>query len=213
LEASDFERRRAPYAPISSLREFLAKMREISVPSRVDRKFLRKLNVASNNEWALLSALKFLGIVGERGEPTHAYRSLQRTDRFRDSLLHLVETAYAPLLAVGGATMPTDDLVNYFRETSSASQARNAARFFREVSKLAGMETTGGEPVSVTNPSAPSLSPAAPSPRPSGGDLLLETKAKLLEKLPPPRPDWTAAEYESLCARFLELLRNLDGTA
>src|SRR5437588_10350346 len=114
MEAGEFVSRRAPYAPISSLREFLDRMRSIGVPVRVDRRFLQKLNVASNNEWALLSAMKFLGIVDEHGSPTHAYRLLQG-DRFEDTFRHLVETAYASLFDMGGARMGHEDLVNYFR--------------------------------------------------------------------------------------------------
>src|SRR6266581_1433217 len=49
-------------------------IRDRSVPEHVDHRFLQKLNVASNNEYALLSALKFLGVLDDRGRPTHAYR-------------------------------------------------------------------------------------------------------------------------------------------
>ncbi|GAC1635381.1 MAG: hypothetical protein NVS4B2_22830 [Chloroflexota bacterium] len=217
----DFERR-APYAPISALREFFDRIRDIAVPARVDRRFLQKLNVASNNEWALLSALKFLEIVDDRGAPTHAYRQLQTTDKARGTLRHLVETAYAPLLQVGGAGMSIDDLRNYFRVSSSASQAKNAARFFREICDMAGVQgsETGTQalPETYVPVEAPAIAAAPPTATPRGtglpaagaDDLLLMTKAALLEKLPPLRPEWTAEEYTTLCDRFLQMLRNLE---
>ena len=65
-------------------------MRNVGVPPRVDQRFLQKHNIAAGNEWALLSALKFLEIVDEHGVPTHAYRLLQTTDRFENTRIFLV---------------------------------------------------------------------------------------------------------------------------
>lgn len=213
MEAEDFTRK-APYAPVSALREFLERIPDIAVPGRVDRRFLQRLNIASNNEWALLSALKFLGIIDQQGVPTSAYRRLQTTDRFEDTMHHLVETAYEPLLRVGGANMAMDDLRNYFRVSSSPSQAKNAARFFKEVSSLAKVgKAAPSERAVPARPSDELL--AAGDVGPTGGTdtspLLLEAKARLLEKLPAVREDWSAVEYEAICARFLEMLRNLGG--
>ena len=214
----DFGSRKAPYAPISALREFFSRMRDVSVPQRVDRRFIQKQNIASNNEWALLSALKFLGVIDERGAPTHAYRLLQSTDQFEDTLRHLVETAYAPLFDSGGARMSADDLENYFRVTSSPSQAKNAARFFREVCSLAGIDLDTGpqgrvHPLAAasprqTTPGEPSGLEALAQP-PNTSDLLA-AKARLLEKLPTCRDEWTAAEYEAICEQFVTMLRSLD---
>lgn len=217
MEITDVRGRRAPYAPISALREFFARIKNVGVPSVVDRKFIQKLNVASNNEWALLSALKFLGVIDDRGEPTSAYRSLQ-SDRFEETLRHLVETAYAPLLELDGLAMSVDDLENYFRVTSSPSQAKNAARFFRELVRLSGLaDARRGQLREVPKETVSPGQPTVPHPQPhiAGKDedtrsLVLRAKAGLVEKLPAPRPDWTAAEYESICKSFLEMLEHLD---
>jgi len=228
LRHQDEYERRAPYAPISAVREFFDRIRDKSVPQRVDRRFLQRISVATNNEWALLSALKFLGIVDQHGVPSHSYRLLQTTDQFQDGLRHLVETAYAQLFDVGGASMSVDELRDYFRVTSSPSQAKNAARFFREVCGLTGMESgarTDGDltswdasPPGTRRERSPGMQGHRDSdsedtePRESlSSRLLLETKARLLEKLPAPRPEWSAAQCADLCDRFLALLRNLDG--
>lgn len=219
MDTPEIRGRKAPYAPISALREFFSRIKNVGVPGMVDRKFIQKLNVASNNEWALLSALKFLGVIDDRGEPTHAYRSLQ-SDRFEETLRHLVEIAYAPLLEVDGLGMSIEDLENYFRVTSSPSQAKNAARFFRELTRLsritevrpAGIREVVGEAA---------LSPAVSSPPRESAlpvtidedtrALVLRAKASLVQKLPAPRADWTAAEYESICNSFLQMLEHLGG--
>jgi hypothetical protein len=218
VDIPEIRGRKAPYAPISALREFFARIKNVGVPGVVDRKFIQKLNVASNNEWALLSALKFLGIIDDRGEPTSAYRSLQ-SDRFEETLRHLVETAYAPLLEIGGLAMSIEDLENYFRVTSSPSQAKNAARFFRELTRLSGivqarpMQIRPVAPVPSSPPFSAAAFDAAPA-LPEDDDtrsLVLRAKASLVQKLPAPRADWTAAEYEAICKSFLQMLEHLDG--
>jgi hypothetical protein len=224
--AGDFSGRRAPYAPISALQRFFTRIRDRQAPETIDHTFLEKLNVASNNEYALLSALKFLGVVDERGKPTHAYRLLQTTDRFESTLRHLVLTAYKPVFDAGGEDWPQEDLVNFFRVSSSASQAKNAARFFYAVCRLAGLGP-GGAPVEadITPSEAADDVPAASLPRdgrekaaeaglpPAVSGELLRAKAHLLEKLPAADPSWSAAEYQAVCDRFLAMLDSLDRSA
>lgn len=214
--------RRAPYAPISALREFFQRIKNMAEPTKVDRRFLQKLNVASNNEWALLSALKFLEIIDAQGSPTPAYRLLQTTDQFQSTLHQVVTGAYRELVDLGGPTMSTEALTNYFRVSSSPSQAKNAARFFREVCELAGM-TTG--PTGSRRPSVMLMPPRSGSDSGSIGTsktelddpskrghetLLLQIKGVLMEKLPVYREEWSVADYASLCDRFLQMLHNLD---
>lgn len=211
IDRGDFEGRRAPYAPISALERFFERIRDRSVPDHVDHKFLQKLNVASNNEYSLLSALKFLGVLDDRGKPTHSYRLLQSSDRFQDTLRHLIETAYKPVFEAGAEEWPFEDQVNFFRRTSSASQAKNAARFFRAVSRLAGLTGPSALPREHrAERAAPVDPPADPPQDPATHDLVLRAKAKLLEKLPAPRDDWSAEEYRAICDAFLEMLRHLE---
>jgi hypothetical protein len=219
MEAQEFKDRKAPYAPVSAFEEFLDRIPNVSVPSRIDQGFLKKLNIARGNEWALLSALKFLGIIDPQGRPSAGYRRLVSTDTRQEALRHLVDTAYAPLFDLGGTGMSNEDLVNFFRVASSPSQAKNAARFFRAVAAMAGVD--------------PAPTPAVPSPRveteerparareqdgeaperrlqrPPGASLA-EAKARLLDKLPAAQPGWTAEEYAAICDRFLQMLAHLE---
>jgi hypothetical protein len=209
--ARDFEARRAPYAPISGLERFFERIRDRSVPELVDHRFLQKLNVASNNEYSVLSALKFLAIVDDRGRPTHSYRLLQSSDRFQDTLRHLVETAYRPAFDAGAHEWTFDDLVNFFRRTSSASQAKNAARFFQAVCRLAAITGPSAAGISAGAGKRPEPAPTSAADRDSAThDLVLTAKAKLLEKLPAPRSDWSAQDYRAICEAFLEMVRHLD---
>jgi hypothetical protein len=218
----DFGGRRAPYAPISALEKFLERMRDRSVPEYVDHRFLRRMSVASNNEYSLLSALKFLGILDDRGRPTHAYRQLQRADSFQDTLRHLVETAYQPVFDAGVERRALDDLVDFFRAESSPSQAKNAARFFLAVCRLAGIGARAGAPSSAdrneeesepdrgdaeSNASPTLDAPQAPT---SLSDDVLAVKSALLAKLPAPGPKWSPELYRDVCAAFARMVESLD---
>ncbi|GAC1472451.1 MAG: hypothetical protein PVSMB7_25150 [Chloroflexota bacterium] len=208
--------RKAPYTSMRSLREFLEHMRGISVPARVDRKFLQRLGVARNNEWALLSALKFLGIVDDHGLPTPVYRRLQ-TSGWHEVLREQVIAAYRPLLELGGETMSADELRNYFRVEYSPSQADNAARFFREIARLSDLTGRAG---SENRPeSVPAGSESGGQSRqtiigagPTIEERILALKERVLSTLPSPQPQWTADEYRDLYEHVLALLRNIDGT-
>jgi Family of unknown function (DUF5343) len=219
VQDPDFGHRRAPYAPISALRDFFERIRGVGVPARVDRKFLQKLNVANSNEWSLLSALKFLGIVDAQGIPTHSYRLLQNTDQFEDGLLHLVETAYKPLLGVGGSHMTAHDLENYFRIASSPSQAKNAARFFREVCKMAQMngrsmddpaETEKVPPDALRGSAAPEIFELSTHRQTRFREQLVGARLRLLEKFPTMKSEWTSEECIGICDRFLHMLKLLE---
>jgi hypothetical protein len=216
VEADEFKDRKAPYAPVSAFQEFLLKIRNVGVPPRVDQRFLQKHSIAAGNEWALLSALKFLGIIGSQGEPTPAYRRLLSSAESEDTLRHLIESAYAPLFEEGGMSKSAADLENYFRVTSSPSQARNAARFFRALCSMAGVSRSDRSalqpitPERAERPAAPPVQVAPASGETGMRELVLRAKASLLEKLPAPQPEWSASEYRAICEQFLEMLRHLD---
>lgn len=211
--------RKAPYAPLSALRDFFDRMRTSAVPNHIDYKHLRKLNIAPGNEWSLISALKFLEIIDDGGVPTDAYRELLSTDTFSSTLGRLVRTAYRDLLNSGGLSMSRDDLVNYFRVASSPSQARNAARFFQEVALLAGLApdrpfsfpsgAAGSGEASGRAGTGPGLGRDVREQEP-GAKAAVDLKAEILSKLPPPNPNWSAEEYIAVYDRFLRLLAHVD---
>ncbi|HEV3312400.1 MAG TPA: DUF5343 domain-containing protein [Chloroflexota bacterium] len=142
--ASLLAARRAPYAPVGALHGFLSSIRNGRPPARVDVAYVKSHSLARANEWALLSALKFLGVVDPRGYPTSIFRQLQGApDGVKQALSHLVLGAYKATFDAGAAHMTQAQLKTWFAENSSASQAANAARFFREACHLAGIELSG----------------------------------------------------------------------
>jgi hypothetical protein len=126
----------------------------------------------------------------------------------------LVQRAYKPAFDAGADGWSPAELVDFFRVNSSASQAKNAARFFRAVCSLAdhdmssapGTQAIAGK--RVLRPEASTHPTQGPPPTET-----LPAKSALLEKLPAVQPGWSAEEYLQICDRFIEMLRHLDAQA
>jgi hypothetical protein len=203
----------------------LKRIQSVTVPRIVDRAYLRQLRVAENNEWALLSALKFLRIVDDRGRPTPAFRGLQ-TAEWRAALRSLAYEAYAELIEIGGESMSQEALRSFFALTASGSQAQNAARFFRKILEL----TASGVGAEILQPQHLRLVPAreqvteadevireriAATPRGSDErvDRVLRMKEAAIALIPSNRESWPPAEYQRALSTLLEILRAIEPTA
>jgi hypothetical protein len=217
--------RRPPYCSVRSFLEFLKRIQTITVPRVVDRAYLRQLRVADNNEWALLSALKFLRIVDDRGHPTAAFRRLQ-TGEWRAELRTLMCDSYAELMEIGGETMSQENLRSYFALTASGSQAQNAARFFRKVMDLtaatgpaensqpqhlrlvptSGEQTTQGDEVVRER-----VSPARGGQEPV--DRILRMKEAALALVPSNRDSWPPEDYQRVLSTVLEIIKAIDASS
>ncbi len=217
--------RRPAYCSVRSFQEFLKRIQSVTAPRIVDRAYLRQLRVAENNEWALLSALKFLRIVDDRGRPAPAFRSLQ-TAEWRAALRSLVYEAYAELIEIGGESMSQEALRSFFALTASGSQAQNAARFFRKVLEL----TASGGGAEIAQPQHLRLVPAreqvtaadevireriAGTPRGSDErvDRVLRMKEAALALIPSNRDSWPPADYQRVLSTVLEILKAIEPTA
>jgi hypothetical protein len=183
--------RRAPYAPIGALRDFLERIRHENPPARIDVAYLQRNEIAPKNEYALISALKYLGILDARGHPTPIFRRLQGSEETaRETLKNLVLAAYAPLFEDGGAEMSDEQLYDWFTQHSSVSQARNAARFFKEVCQQAGISLRATEPGASFKKRGSTDTPfASGSPADSASAVSAIPLRPLPEPLPPQAKD------------------------
>lgn len=207
-------KRRAPYAPVGALNGFLATVRNGNPPARVDVAYLRSHALARGNEWALISALKFLGVLDDRGHPTPIFRRIQGSRQAtKDTLANLVLAAYQPLFEDSGAEMSMKRLKDWFAEHSSPSQAANATRFFREVCQLAGIDIAASRPCPGFGVVKPEK--VRPEARSDQSRRMLqsvdgEAAAALVSKMPSFH-EWggSAGEYLRLIEAFGQLAQGL----
>lgn len=94
---------RPPYAPAEALVRFIRRIPEARVPDEVTADYLAQqgLGAGAGNERHLVSALRFLGLIDQRGRPTDAFRALSVPARQKEVLRSLVRESYQPIFAAG----------------------------------------------------------------------------------------------------------------
>jgi hypothetical protein len=122
-----------PYGPTRGMLEGLQLLQRMA-PPRVDEVFLRTHKVAPGNEYKVVGALRFLGLIDEQGRPTDQCRLLRtRGPAFKLALQGIIKNAYRDLFESTDLSHdPRDQVYNYFvtKLGLGPEMATKAARFF-----------------------------------------------------------------------------------
>ena len=122
-----------PYGPTEGMLQGLALMQRLS-PVKVDAKLLRTNKVAPGNEYKVIGALRFLGIIDGNGKPTEKSRQLKtRGPSYQLAIQDIVRNAYSDLFdQVNLKAATRDQIHNYFiaRLGLGVEMAAKATRFF-----------------------------------------------------------------------------------
>ena len=142
----DKGKRKAPYVSAAALSQFFDHIRYVSTPKKVDTGLLLDYGVAKGNVFAMMSALKFLGLVDNEGKPTPAFGSIQvMGDEFVSNLREIVNTAYGDLFARLDVSRDSREHIrNYFSRNYSPSQSNKATILFLDLCKEAGIPVMAG---------------------------------------------------------------------
>jgi hypothetical protein len=117
-----------------------------ATPAKVDGDFLRANRIAPGNEYKVVGALRFLGLINEDGRPTEKSRLLKTMGTtFTSALQEIIRSAYSGLfqhLDVRRASK--EDIYNYFVTAGGlgAEMAAKASRFFITLCHMAQIELT-----------------------------------------------------------------------
>lgn len=136
---------KAPYVSTRAIRLFLDRVRSVSTPEKVDIDRLQDYGVSPGNAPALLSALKFLGLLDSQGVPTEDFRAIQTTGaEFCQNLEQVVRRAYADVFdRFDVATAERELIRNYFARRYSVSQAESATAVFTDLCGQAEIPLSG----------------------------------------------------------------------
>lgn len=113
-------------------------------PQKVDGNFLRRHGIAPGNEYKVVGALRYLGLIDEEGRPTEKSRLLKtKGTAFTSALKDIVRHAYRGLfqwLAERGSS--PDEIYNYFvtQEGLGVEMATKTTRFFVQLCHLAEID-------------------------------------------------------------------------
>ena len=132
-----------PYGPTRSTIRGIELLGRIT-PAKVDSALLRAHRVAPGNEYKVVAALRFLGLVDAEGRPTERIRLLKaRGPVFALGLQEMLHQAYGDIFArLNLKETNRDQLYNYFvtEEGLGAEMAAKAARVFEALCRLAQIE-------------------------------------------------------------------------
>ncbi len=132
-----------PYGPTAGTIQALQLMRK-ATPAKVDGDFLRASKIAPGNEYKVIGALRFLGLIDDDGRPTEKSRVLKTVgSTFTLALQDIIRSAYRDLfrhLDIKKASK--DDIYNYFITEAKlgAEMAAKAARFFITLCRTAEID-------------------------------------------------------------------------
>ncbi len=119
-------------------------MRKATPATKVDGDFLRANKIAPGNEYKVVGALRFLGVIDDDGRPTEKSWALKTVgSTFTLALQDIIHSAYRSLfryLDINKASK--DDIYNYFITEArlGAEMAAKAARFFITLCRMAQIE-------------------------------------------------------------------------
>jgi hypothetical protein len=197
--------RSAPYVSAASLSSFFDHVRWVTTPKKVDQGLLLDYGLPKGSVGALLSALKFFGLVGDDGSPTPAFKMVQTGgDEFRTNLEQIMRRSYADLFSrLDPSRDSREKIRNYFARNYSPAISNKATILFLDLAKEAG--------IPVAEEAIPSHS-RKESKRPERAILQHEQKAplatltdedlqrmyvkRLIESLSP--PDTTGKDAEAI---------------
>ncbi|MFN8532709.1 MAG: DUF5343 domain-containing protein [Dehalococcoidia bacterium] len=141
--ATEELRRTPPYGPAKGMLEGLRLLQRTS-PNLVDQELLRTNGIARGNEYKVVGALRYLGLVDEDGRPTERARLLKARGAVQTlNLQQIVREGYPTLFRkLDMRTASRDDIYNHFLADLGLQpeMAAKATRFFLELARAAGLQ-------------------------------------------------------------------------
>ncbi len=133
-----------PYTPPSNLISVLQRVRSRNLPERIDLEYLRDAGIPEGTVHRTFFALRFLKLVEESGELTDPVKAIATStdEEYRAILSGLMREAYAEVFnAIDPAEDSQDQILNFFRRYTPASQRKRMVIFFLGMCREAGIST------------------------------------------------------------------------
>jgi len=185
-------------------------------PQKVDGNFLRRHQIAPGNEYKVVGALRYLGLIDEEGRPTEKSRLLKtKGAAFTSALKDIVRHAYRGLFQwLAERDSSPDEIYNYFvtQEGLGVEMATKTTRFFVQLCHLAEIDL--GFDTRTRSGKATAAEKGKVGRRPSDGDNSRTPGFPFILAL---TPEVTSLDTEELAKLFqklhLAMKKALDSTS
>lgn len=193
-----------PYTSFQSIKTLLSAFKANGIPGRIDRTVLTNFSGAVGGQ--ILTALRFLNLIDEAGQPLPELRILVNaygTDDWTAKLQRLLRMAYAPVFSLNLETASPGQFNEQFRKAFPAKDEtlRKCITFFLNAAREAEIPIS---PYILKNKKPRSGSPARRKPRPAGGTNDGHAKPPAGSAPPPPPPAEGPSLKEQLLKKFPE---------
>lgn len=189
-----------PYATFPSFLNFLNKLRETQVPSRIDPSVFG--NASGSVSYSVIAALKYLKLIGADGVPSPEFIALVRADdEARKPLLQNVLGVGYPTLYRGDIDIRTTTAGQFDEHIREAYEVKGStvdkvATFFIAAAKYAGLEIS---------PHLAARKPIASSA--SSGKSKRQRRVDVPNDNPPPPPPALQAQTKALEYQLIDLMK------
>jgi len=133
-----------PYVSSSAIGEFFAKIKKINSPKdRITASTLKEWGISQGQEPALLSALRFLGLIDSKGYATEDFKKLQTVgETFKKSLEEVIKKSYSDFFALYKdlSKVTYNELTSFFTKYSVASRQK-MVKVFGDLCIEAGLDS------------------------------------------------------------------------
>jgi hypothetical protein len=135
-----------PYTSYRTFKTFIEDLRENGVPSRIDRSVLTHFSGVVGSQ--LMHALRFLGLIEDRGRPSHRLKELVNAasaGQWSETFSTLLRQVYAPMFAIDLETATPSHFNEAFRKAFPAADAvvQKCVTFFLNAANDAGVKISG----------------------------------------------------------------------
>ena len=191
------------------MKAFLNRIPSAQTPSKVTQEYLEAAGFRSKNDRAIISVLKFVGLLDEEGKPTESYTLLRDKNQAGAILASLVKQTYSELFEMypDAQNQSSQTLKNFFstKTTGAEPVVNQIVATFKGLCEQASFEATGSaafEPVEkATRPESQSVIRQTQTPMPSWVVINLNIQLQL-----PPTEDSAIYDkiFQSLKKHLLE---------
>lgn len=209
---------RSPYGPAKGTIEAVRLLSRLS-PARLDETLLRQHKIAPRNEYKVVGALRFLGLIDQEGHPTSlADRLKARGATYSLNLQEVIRSAYGTLWQrLNLQEANREEIYNYFvtQEGLGAEMASKAVRFLVDICQLAEMPLNPGLKVRPGRVAAGSVqrspAPAAGGREPAPASMAPTSAPGLVLALSPETARLTEDELTDLFRRLRRAWHRSEG--
>jgi len=115
-----------PYTPLTGkIEEYFSRIREVGIPEKIDRDWLRSIGFSSGNDYYLVGILKFLNFVSDQNEPTEIWRKYRSPLDNAKVLGLAIKQAYSDLFNLynNADQRSREELMSYFKVKSDKADS------------------------------------------------------------------------------------------